>query len=87
MSNPAYQNRVYRKNRQLVLAAAGGKCCWPGCQRPATTTDHIIPLAKGGSDALDNLRPMCRHHNSVLGAELTNRIKAERKNGRRSRRW
>jgi 5-methylcytosine-specific restriction endonuclease McrA len=24
------------------------------------TIDHIVPLAKGGSDTLDNLQPCCR---------------------------
>jgi 5-methylcytosine-specific restriction endonuclease McrA len=86
MSNPAYQNRGYRKNRQIVLSQSR-RCFWPGCTTPATTADHITPLARGGTHDLANLRPACRHHNSVLAAQLTNEIRAAKKLGRRSRGW
>jgi 5-methylcytosine-specific restriction endonuclease McrA len=29
------------------------------------TIDHLVPLSKGGSDDLPNLRILCRPHNSV----------------------
>lgn len=32
------------------------------------TVDHVIPKARGGSDALDNLVTRCRTHNSAKGA-------------------
>ena len=42
-----------------------GNLCWiPGCGKPAEATDHVIPLAKGGSNWPSNLRPICRSHNS-----------------------
>ena len=44
-----------------------GRECWlqlPGCTRVATTKDHVIPYAAGGTDALDNLRPACQPCNS-----------------------
>lgn len=31
----------------------------PGCTGEATTVDHIVPVAEGGSDAADNLRGAC----------------------------
>ncbi|PYC66640.1 hypothetical protein C7C45_24155 [Micromonospora arborensis] len=47
----------YRRNRAVVLADA------PACtlcrRRPATTADHIVPLSKGGTNQLSNLRPAC----------------------------
>ncbi len=32
------------------------------------TVDHITPKARGGTDAVDNLRTLCRRHNSAKGA-------------------
>lgn len=87
MANPAYRSGIYQRNRQIVLAAAGGRCFWPGCDRTATTVDHVLPLAQGGTHDLANLRPCCRRHNSVLGANLTNEIRRAKNLGRRSRGW
>jgi 5-methylcytosine-specific restriction endonuclease McrA len=87
MKNPAYNRASYQTNRRLVLVASGGRCCVAGCTRLATTADHIVPLARGGTHDLANLRAMCAHHNSSLGARLTTEIKAARKLGRTSRRW
>ncbi|MFT4299328.1 MAG: HNH endonuclease signature motif containing protein [Aeromicrobium sp.] len=43
----------------LVLDTYGLTCHL--CQRPgATTRDHLVPLARGGLDILDNCRPA--HH-------------------------
>jgi len=41
----------------------GGRC-WI-CGEPATATDHVKPLSKGGSHYPANLRPICGHCNSV----------------------
>jgi 5-methylcytosine-specific restriction endonuclease McrA len=40
-----------------------GGLCWI-CGEPATETDHVKPLAKGGSHYPANLRPICDHCNS-----------------------
>jgi len=45
------------------------------CGRPAESVDHIIPVALGGTDELDNLRPACVSCNSRDGARLGNAIK------------
>jgi len=34
----------------------------------APTTDHVIPVSRGGSWEHDNLRVICRRCNSVRGA-------------------
>lgn len=39
------------------------------CGNPAEATDHVIPLAKGGSHWPANLRPVCWHCNSQKGAK------------------
>lgn len=59
-----------RKVPRLAAAvfAVHGRVCHL-CGRPgATTIDHIIPRALGGTDDLDNLRPAHHRCNSARGA-------------------
>lgn len=42
--------------------------CWI-CRAPATETDHVKPLAKGGAHWPSNLRPICRTCNSMKRAK------------------
>lgn len=42
--------------------------CWM-CGSPATDTDHVKPLAKGGSNWPANLRPACQRCNRAKSAE------------------
>lgn len=44
-----------------------GHRCWM-CGDPATQTDHVIALARGGSNWPANLRPACGPCNSAKGA-------------------
>jgi len=60
-------NAEYQRNRKAVLAASDGMCAW-GCGRAATTVDHVVPLARGGSNDLDNLVPACATCNSSRGS-------------------
>lgn len=32
------------------------------------TVDHVIPLSRGGSNGIENMRILCRSHNSSKGA-------------------
>ena len=43
----------------------GGRCYI--CGAPATATDHVIPLARGGTHWPANLRPICTRCNSSKG--------------------
>lgn len=59
-----------RKGQQLTRAVIDlyGDRCWlqlPGCTGMATTRDHLIPVAQGGTDDLENMRPACRTCNST----------------------
>jgi hypothetical protein len=49
-----------------VLDRDGYRCRY--CGQPATTVDHIIPKARGGSDDPSNLVACCRSCNSAKGA-------------------
>jgi 5-methylcytosine-specific restriction endonuclease McrA len=80
-----YKSSVYQRNRRLVLEASGWRCS--RCGGVATTADHVLALARGGSHDLANLRALCARCNSQLGAQITNELKARRKVGRQSRRW
>lgn len=57
---------------RLVLETMGRECAvrLPGCTRVATTRDHIIPVAQGGTDSLANLRPACKSCNSKRGVRI-----------------
>ena len=44
---------------RTVLARAGRKCQQCGAEDEALEVDHILPLALGGEDKLDNLQALC----------------------------
>lgn len=67
----AHRHRMYQANRRAALAGADAKgaatdyaaiiqadpCVY--CGSPATEIDHIVPIARGGTGAWDNLAPIC----------------------------
>lgn len=40
------------------------------CDGPAEHRDHILPISRGGSHTLDNLRWLCAKHNTSKGNKL-----------------
>ncbi|WP_432029252.1 HNH endonuclease [Streptomyces sp. 1222.5] len=50
-------NADYRKARAAILAA--NPVCSICNARPAATADHIVPLSRGGTNEMRNLRPAC----------------------------
>lgn len=58
------QDAEYRANRKTVLANSP-TCSY--CSRPATSVDHIKPVSKGGTHALENLVGCCSSCNSSKG--------------------
>lgn len=58
----AYQSAEYARNRQLRFEISRGRC--ESCGIPLLPAewecDHLVPLRKGGSNAIDNLRILCR---------------------------
>lgn len=65
--------KAARKRRLAVIPAwwrqehLTGPCAY-GCGRPATTLDHIWPVARGGESRPGNLAPACGSCNSRKGA-------------------
>lgn len=61
-----------------VLDRDGYRCQMPRdpygggrvCGRVATTADHIVPRALGGSHAMSNLRAACERCNKSAGGKL-----------------
>jgi 5-methylcytosine-specific restriction endonuclease McrA len=59
----------YQQNRRAVLAVSR-TCTY--CGAFATTVDHIVALADGGTSDFENLVPSCSDCNSSRGAKLGN---------------
>jgi 5-methylcytosine-specific restriction endonuclease McrA len=51
----------WKKIRQRILNRDGRVCFWCGLE--ADTIDHIVPVAKGGTDHDENLVSACRRCN------------------------
>lgn len=51
------------------VAARDGEYCQICNTKQDLTLDHIIPLSRGGSNAIDNMQILCRKHNSQKGAK------------------
>ncbi|WP_372494921.1 HNH endonuclease [Micromonospora salmantinae] len=58
----------YLRNRATILE--GSPLCVLCNRRIATTADHIIPLSRGGTNQIHNLRPACPRCNSGRGNRL-----------------
>lgn len=54
--------------RAEVFRLYGSQCQY--CKKEADTIDHVIPLARGGSNDISNLVPACRSCNSSKQAKL-----------------
>ncbi|WP_119461876.1 HNH endonuclease signature motif containing protein [Rhodospirillaceae bacterium SYSU D60014] len=59
MSDPFYRTPEWKQLRADCIAR-DPFCRAPGCDRPSSHADHIIPRSKGGPDHLGNLRGLCQ---------------------------
>lgn len=66
--SPTQHARVRGRRRAAILRP--GVLCYWGCGRPATTIDHLHPVAHGGTSHPDNLVPACATCNSSRGATV-----------------
>lgn len=63
---PYYLSTGWRALRAAALDRDGYRCASPGCPDRAVVVDHIVSRRDGGTDTLDNLRCLCRTHDSRL---------------------
>lgn len=59
-----------RNGLMLALIERDGYRCAECGAFEGLTIDHVMPLSKGGSDALANLQLMCQTHNSKKGDRI-----------------
>lgn len=53
--------------RKIVKRRDGAICQYCGCEASGGEVDHVLPLAKGGTDALTNLVWACKNCNRSKG--------------------
>lgn len=66
------RSMIPRSVQAKVVETYGGTCWlkFPGCTGRADTLDHLMPYSQGGTDSVTNLRPACRHCNSLRADRL-----------------
>jgi 5-methylcytosine-specific restriction endonuclease McrA len=53
---------------EMLCARFEKRCLKCGRQDKSLTPDHVVPLAWGGSDTIENIQPLCGQCNSSKGA-------------------
>ncbi len=76
MASPNWRRSLQPDTREAILLKTGGKCVY--CSVILTTrkgqpnsycADHVLPVAKGGTDDAGNLVPSCASCNAKKGAK------------------
>ncbi len=79
-----FQTRAELNDKDYLYGKQGGICegCRIGFHKRNLTLDHIIPKAKGGQTAIENLQLLCQACNSIKGDRAMEYLKAQlRKQG------
>ncbi len=60
--------RLVTPAQRTAVRARDLKCVFPTCDRPPQWCDvhHLVPWARGGATAVDNLVLLCRHHHTLV---------------------
>lgn len=54
---------------EKLVSFHDGKCCICGSAETMMVKDHILSVARGGSDSIDNLQPLCWKCNIAKGSQ------------------
>ncbi|PXF18480.1 MAG: hypothetical protein CXX76_01485 [Methanobacteriota archaeon] len=65
---PASRNHLSASKRKRILLRGKGRCVKCG-SRENLEIDHVVPLARGGSNRLENLQLLCQDCNRRKGVD------------------
>ena len=54
-----HSGRAWRRQRARILATSD--VCWICGKHGADSVDHVVPITRGGTNAMSNLRPAHLH--------------------------
>lgn len=66
--NDRMRKKAHKKKKQVRKLY--GKLCYICRDKMADTIDHVVPLSKGGTNDLGNLRPACYDCNWQKGDKI-----------------
>ena len=67
-ANDKLRKKAHKKKKQVRRLY--GKWCYICGDKLADTIDHVIPLSKGGTNDINNLRPACYECNWKKGDKI-----------------
>lgn len=79
-----YGDPVYLRNRAYVLRRAAGACEQCGRRNRKLQADHITPVTKGGTHAVENLKVLCAGPGSCHAKKTAQEGDGYRRSGRRA---
>jgi len=65
-----YEGEHFTLEEWLALLEFYGHRCLRRGSRESITVDHVVPLSLGGSNAIENIQPLCERCNTEKGATI-----------------